>query len=121
MATDPNQPSGQTSPGSVTTGQATPPAQQQVALGLTPFETYTAMQQGYFGKLQGSAQPAMPQLDDPTMQALAQRIAALRDSHSVLSGQTPPDPNSVLARQTAHLSAAEIATQVGQQTWQQAI
>jgi len=111
-------------PGQVTAGAqpATPAANPLVARGLaTPFDVYSSMQSGYFGPLTGTTQPAVPQLDDPTMQALAQRIQALQQSHAVLSGGQPPDPNSVLARQTASLSAAQIATQVGQQTWQQAV
>lgn len=111
-------------PGQVTTGAqpAAPAPNPLVAHGLaTPFDVYSSMQAGYFGPLAGTAQPAMPQLDDPTMQQLANRIASLQQSHAVLNGSQPPDPNSVLARQTAHLSATDIASQVGQQTWQQSV
>lgn len=126
MAQNPPPADDPTGAGQVTTGgsaaPASAPVNPYVAAGqATPFETYSAMQRGYFGPLQQDVSPATPQFSDPTMQALAERIYALQQSHQVLNGQQPPDPNSVFARTTAHLSAAEIASQVGQQTWQQSI
>lgn len=117
---DPTAPADTT--GQVIPGQASPVPRNPLTGALSsPFETFTSMQNGYFGPLQQDATPAMPQFSDPNMQALAERIYGLQQSHQVLSGQVPPDPNSVFARTTAHLSAAEIASQVGQQTWQQAV
>lgn len=125
MAVDPTQvPPAAAQPAAPQVGQTQPgtaPATVPSGAHATPFEAYQALQGGYFGPLSSPLQPAMPQLDDPTMQALAQRIQSLRDSHSVLNGTVPPDPASVIARQTSHLSALQIASQVGQQTWQQSV
>jgi hypothetical protein len=125
MAQDPNQPP-QT--GAVATGTKPPPSgpSQYDPAGVSPsaagvFGPYNALQNGYLGPLQGATQPAMPNFNDPTLQSIAERLAALQQSHPVISGKQPPSVDSIIAKQTSHLSAAQIAGEVGKETWQQSI
>jgi len=83
---------------------------------VSPLRTYDKMQQNYFAPLSGNADPAIQNLDDPALQQVATDLTALKQSHSLLNGQLPPDPASVLARSAAHMSAPDIVKQVGQQT-----
>lgn len=111
--------------GAVATGTSQAPSQYDPA-GVSPsaagvYGPYNALQTGYLGPLQSPTLPAMPQLNDPTLQAVADRLATLQSSHPVISGQVPPSMDSVIAKQTSHLSAAQIAGEVGKETWQQSI
>lgn len=125
MSSNPPQPD-QTGAGQVTTGPVQQGQQSSatplVATGAgTPFDVYNSLQNGYFNKLSAPTTPAPPQLSDPTLQAVANQLSALQQTHPVVSGQTPPSTGSVIAKQSANLSAAQIAGEVGKETWQQAV
>lgn len=121
--TQPPQPTDLTGAGQVAQGQTadvgttTTPLVQQ---GSSPFEAYHAMQ-SYFGPLSGSAVPAPPQIADPTLQAVADKLNAVATTHPVVSGNTPPSQDSVIARQSANMSAAQIAGAAAKGTWEQAV
>jgi hypothetical protein len=80
-------------------------------------QLYQAMQNYYQPLSQPLNLTASLPLPDPTVAALAQQFNAVQQAN--IGSQ--PSPNSVLAKASSHLSAGEIAAQVGQQTWQQMI
>lgn len=116
---DPNAPTtGQVQQGGTPAPSPTP----YVAAGAgTPFDVYQSLHNGYLGPLQQQPTPAPLQLDDPTLQAIANQLSALQETHPVINGATPPSTDSVIARQTSHLSAGQVATEVGKETWQQMV
>lgn len=118
-----NPPPNPTGAGQVTTGgTSTPSPTPYVAAGAgTPFDVYQALQNGYHSPLSQQPTPGPIQLDDPTLQSVADQLNALQATHPVISGKTPPSTDSVIAKQTQHMSAADIAGQVGKETWQQAV
>lgn len=124
MSSNPPQPPDLTGAGQVQTGQTTDTGVTTtpvVAGGASPFEAYNALQAGYFGPLNNPTTPAVPQIGDPTLQAVADKLNAVASTHPVVSGATPPSQDSVIAKQTANLSAAQIAGEAAKGTWEQAV
>lgn len=99
---------GQQQPG----GQGPAPLPQLVPyIGMQPY--YTALAQ--------QPQAAMPQVSDPTLQAIQQKLAAIQGTHPVLTGGQPPHPQSVLARQQSAMSPLQIVGAAGQALWSQGV
>lgn len=82
---------------------------------------YNSLKSNYYQPLNQPVQLTAPALDDPTVQSLAQQILAMQQQSAVGSGSQPPDPASTIAKASQHMSAGEIATAVGKETFQQMI
>lgn len=82
---------------------------------------YGSLRDHYYQPLNQQVQLSAPPIDDPTIQALAQQILATQNASGVGTGAIAPDPKSTVAKASQHLSAGEIASKVGQETFQQMI
>src|SRR5467141_930225 len=95
---------------------------QAAPIGRSDFQTlFNNLHANYYQPLNQQVQLTAPQIDDPTIQALANQILAAQQASAVGTGARPPDPASVLAKASSHLSAGEIAGKVGQETFQQMV
>src|SRR5215831_12180272 len=101
---------------------------QQQGVGQAPAATaplpqlvpYVGMQP-YYTALGQQPQAVMPQVSDPTLQAIQQKLGALQATTPLLQGAQPPHPQSVLAKQQAPMSPLQIVGAAGQQLWQQEV
>ena len=84
-------------------------------------DIYNTLQSNFYQPLNLSVNPTAPAIDDPTMQALANQMLAIQKGNAVGNGTQAPSAASVLAKASSHLSAGEIASQVGKGTWQQMV
>lgn len=77
---------------------------------------YDAMQ-NYYQPLSQPMNLSAPQFDDATIQGLADQFLAVQQANET----SIPSQESVLAKASSHLTAGEVAAQVGKQTWEQMI
>jgi hypothetical protein len=98
-----------------------PQGQQQPAVTPLPqLIPYIGMQP-YYSALGQQPQAVMPQVSDPTLQAIQQKLQALQATTPLLQGAQPPHPQSVLAKQQAPMSPLQIVGAAGQQLWNQEV
>jgi len=98
-----------------------PQGEQQPALAPLPqLVPYVGMRP-YYAALGQQPQAVMPQVSDPTLQAIQQKLSALQATTPLLQGAQPPHPSSVLAKQQAPMSPLQIVGAAGQQLWQQEV
>lgn len=99
---------------------AQPATTQSGLQSLPQLRPYYALQP-YYGALQQQPQLQMPQYDDPTLQSIRDRLAAVQQSSPLLSGAATPHPQSVIARQQSRMSPGQIVEAAGQGLWQQEV
>lgn len=81
---------------------------------------YVGMQP-YYAALGQQPVATLPQISDPTLQAIQQKLGALQATTPLLQGAQPPHPSSVLAKQQAPMAPLQIVGAAGQALWQQEV
>lgn len=99
---------------------AAPGVQTPAAAPLPQLVPYVGMQP-YYSALGQQPVATLPQVSDPTLQAIQQKLSAIQSTTPLLQGSQPPHPSSVLAKQQAPMSPLQIVSAAGQALWSQEV